>query len=140
VEHHRPLAPVRVSVAVVQSKDGPRTANRPRHLLVRVLARGEAQKSVHNLASTNPQPRRPAVQVPAKHEVEKREAKVPLANLARRQEQECQLGLSPDRENRSAARKKARKKHRRQDHNIGVRNCGSGENPGPVFSIPPVFL
>jgi hypothetical protein len=74
------VVPVRVSVAAEQSEDNhPATASLARHLVVQVLARREAEKSVGNLP--NLQPRRLPVRVRAKREADHREGKAPLVNL-----------------------------------------------------------
>jgi len=116
---HR-VVPVRVSVAAEQSEDNhPATVNLARRLVVQVLARREAEKSVGNLAPINLQPRRPAVQVRAKREADQREGKAPMVNLSASQEAQRQLRPSKGRRNRSAERKKAKGLHRR-GHNYLV--------------------
>jgi hypothetical protein len=112
------VVPVRVSVAAEQSEDNhPATANLARHLVVQVLARREAEKSVGNLAPINLQPRRLPVQVRAKREADEREGKAPMVNLPGSQKAERQLRLSKGRGNRSAERKRARGLHRRGHNN-----------------------
>ena len=115
---HR-VVPVRVSVAAEQSEDNhPATVNLARRLVVQVLARREAEKSVGNLAPINLQPRRPAVQVRAKREAHEKEGKAPMVNLLASQKAERQLRLSKGRGNRSAERKRARGLHRRGYNNF----------------------
>jgi hypothetical protein len=110
--HRRQPVPVRVSVAAAQSEDNhPTTANLARHLVVRVLARREAGKSVGNLP--NLQPRRLPVQLRAKREADERGGKGPMVNLPASQKAERQLRLSKGRGNRSAERKRAKGLHRR---------------------------
>jgi hypothetical protein len=120
-EHHLQPAKVRVSVAAEQSEDNhPATANLALHLVVQVLARREAEKSVGNLAPINLQPRRLPVRVRAKREADQREGKAPMVNLPASQKAERQLRLSKGRGNRSEERKKAKELHRR-GHNKSLR-------------------
>jgi hypothetical protein len=107
---HR-VVPVHVSVAAAQSKDNRATVNLARHLVVQVLARREAEKSVGNLP--NLQPRRLPVRVRTKREAAERKGRGPLVNLPASQKAERQLPLSNGRGNRSAERKRARGLHRR---------------------------
>jgi hypothetical protein len=86
---------------------------------VRAPANREAEKSEDNRQSIDLQPRRRLpVQVRAKREVEEREGKAPMINLAGSLEAVRHLPLSKDRgrESRTAERKKKRGL-RRQGHN-----------------------
>jgi hypothetical protein len=56
------------------------------------------------------------VLVPAKREAQGREGRAPMVNLADSQEAERLVRLSASRGNRSAERKRERKKHRHQGH------------------------
>jgi hypothetical protein len=119
---------VRVSVAAEQSEDNhPATANLARYLVVQVPARGEAEKSVGNLAPINLQPRRLPVPVRGKREADHREGKAPMVNLPASQKAERQLPLSKGRGN--PQRKKERGLHRR-GHNYLVNFRGGS---GPKF-------
>jgi hypothetical protein len=114
---HR-VVPVRVSVAAAQSEDNHLApVNLACHLVVQVLARREAEKSVGNLAPINLQPRRLPVHLRAKREADQREGKAPLVNLPASQKAERQLPLSKGRGN--PQRKKAKELHR-QGHKSGV--------------------
>jgi hypothetical protein len=93
VGHHRQPAPS-VRVAPARSEGNRATANLARHLVLQVLARREAEKSVGNLARLNLQPHRLAVQVRAKREADEREGKAHMVNLPGNQEAERRLGLS----------------------------------------------
>ena len=119
---HR-VIPVRVSVAAEHSEDNhPATANLAPHLVVQVLARCEAQKSVGNLP--NLQPRRLPVRVRAKREADQREGKAPMVNLPGSPEPERQLRLSKGRGN--PQRKKERGLHRRGHNYLVNFRGGSG--------------
>ena len=112
------LARVLQSVAAAQSEDSLVTVNLPRRLQVRVLVNREAQKNADNPESIDLQPHHLPVQVRAKREVQKREGKVPMVNLAASQEGERLLQLSAGKgSSRSAERKRARGPHRHEDHN-----------------------
>jgi hypothetical protein len=126
---HR-VVPVRVSVAPEQSEDNhPATANLAHHLVVQVLSRREAEKSLGNLP--NLQPSRRPVPVRAKREADEREGKGPMVNLPASQKAERQLQLSKGRGSRSAERKRARGLHRRGRSYL-VNSCGAPEqNSGP---------
>ena len=79
----------------------------------------EAEKNADNLESIDLRPHHLRVQVRAKREVEEREGKVPMVNLAASQEVERLLQLSTGKGSRSAERKRARGPRRHEDHN----NC-----------------
>jgi hypothetical protein len=111
---HRQPARVRLNVAAAQSAD-----SLVLRLRVWVPVNREAQKNSDNPESINLRPHRLPVQVQAKREVEEREGKVPMVNLAASQEAERLLQLSGDKGSRSAERKRARGLHRHEDHN----NC-----------------
>jgi hypothetical protein len=105
VERPRPYA-------VAQSED-----NLARRLRKRVPVNCEAEKNAVNLESIDLRPHRLPVQVRAKREVEEREGKVPMVNLAASQKAERLLRPSTGKGSRSAERKRARGPHRREDHN-----------------------
>jgi hypothetical protein len=111
-EHRLQPAPVRVSVSAAQSE-----ASRARRLRVLVPVKDKAQKNADNRESIDLRPHRLPVQVQGKHEVEEREGRVRMVNLAANQEAERLLLLSAGKGSRSAERKKARGPHRRADHN-----------------------
>jgi len=111
------LARVLQSVAAAQSEDSPVTASLPRRLRVLAQVNREAEKNADNPESIDLRPHRPPVQVPAKREVEEREGRVPLVNLAASQEADRLPQLSAGKGNRSAERKKARGPRRHEDHN-----------------------
>jgi hypothetical protein len=123
------VVPVRASVAAEQS-DHPAPANLARHLVVQVLARREAEKSVGNLA--NLQPGRRPVPVLAKREADQGEGKGPMVNLLASQKAERQLRLSKGRGN--PQRKKARGLHRRGPNYLVNFRGGSGvKKSGAAF-------
>jgi hypothetical protein len=118
-EHRLQPARGRVSVAAAQSADSLATASLARRLRARVLVNREAEKNADNPESIDLRPHRLPVQVPAKREVEEREGKVPMVNLAASREADRLrlLQLSAGKGNRSAERKRARGLHRHEDHN-----------------------
>ena len=93
------------------------TLNLARRLRVRVPVNREAEKNADNLESIDLRPHHLRVQVRAKREVEEREGKVPMVNLAASQEVERLLQLSTGKGSRSAERKRARGPRRHEDHN-----------------------
>jgi hypothetical protein len=112
----------RVSVAAGQSEDSLATANLARRLRVLVPVKDKPEKNADNPESIDLRPHRLPVQVQAKREVEEREGKVPMVNLAASQEVERLLQLSQlsaGKGNRSAERNRARGPHRPEDHNRG---------------------
>jgi hypothetical protein len=126
------VVPVRVSVAAEQSEDNHQaTANLVRHLVVQVLARREAEKSVGN--PINLQPRRLPVRVRAKREADERKRKAPLVNLPVSQKAERQVRPSKGRGNRSAERKKARGLHRRGHNILLIFVAAPDRNPEPLL-------
>jgi len=102
---------------------------------VRVLVNREAQKNADNPESIDLQRHRLPVQVRAKREVEEREGKVPMVNLAASQQGERLLHLSAGKRSRSAERKRARGRRRHEDHNNFLLNylSGPGTKSGAVF-------
>jgi hypothetical protein len=114
--HRLQLAPLRTSGAAEQSEDSPATASLARLLLVRVLVKDEAQRSEANRESKNLRLRRLAARAPVKRELEEREGKAPMVNLADRQEAGRLLQLSRGKGNQSAERKRERALHRLQGH------------------------
>jgi hypothetical protein len=117
-EHRFQPAQVRVSLVAGQSEDSlAGTASLARHLRVRVLANRGAEKNADNPESINLRPHRLPVRVRAKREVEEREGKVPMVNLAASQKPARLLRLSVGNDSRSVARKRARGLHRHADHN-----------------------
>jgi len=111
-EHRFQPAQVLVNVAAAQSTDS--LARRLREL---VPVNREAEKNADNPDSIDLRPHRLPVQVQAKREVEEREGKVPMVNLAASPEVERLLQLSAGKGSRSAERKRARGPHRHEDHN-----------------------
>jgi hypothetical protein len=111
-EHHLQPAKVRVSFVAAQSKDS--LACRPRVL---VPVKDKAEKSVDSRESIDLRRHRLPVQVRAKREVEEREGKVRMVNLAASREVDRLLQLSAGKGSRSAERKRARGPHRHEDHN-----------------------
>jgi hypothetical protein len=93
------------------------TLNLARRLRVRVPVNREAEKNADNLESIDLRPHHLRVQVRAKREVEEREGKVPMVNLAASQKAERLLRLSTGKGSRSAERKRARGPRRHEDHN-----------------------
>jgi hypothetical protein len=118
-EHRLQPAQVRVRVAAAQSEDSPGMASLARRLRARVPVNREAEKNADNPGSIKLRPHRLPVRVQAKPEVEEREGKVPMVNLAASQEVERLLRLGAGKGSRSAERKRARGPHRHEDHN----NC-----------------
>ncbi len=116
-EHRFQPAQVVVSVAAAQTADSLATASLARRLRVLVQVNCEAEKNADNPESIDLRPHRLPVQVQAKREVEKREGRVPMVNLAASQEAERLLQLSAGKGSRSAERKRARGPHRHEDHN-----------------------
>jgi hypothetical protein len=115
--HHRRLARARVRVAALLSEGSRRvTASLASHLLAQGLAKGEAEKSVANLESTNLQPRRPRRRVRVKREAEVKGDKGRSVNLAASQQVVHLPPANAAKDSRSAERKKARGPHR-QSHN-----------------------
>jgi hypothetical protein len=108
-----------VSVVAAQSAD-----NLARRLRVLLPVKDKAAKCVGNPESIDRRPHRLPVQVRAKREVEEREGKVPMVNLAASQEADRLrlLQLSADKGSPSAERKRARGPHRHEDHNSGSRH------------------
>lgn len=117
VEHRLQPGLVRVSVVAERSEDNPATANPARRLPVEVPAKREARKSVDNREPTGLQPRRLLVRVRVKREVEEREGRAHMVNLAARQKAERQLRVNRGKGNQSAERKRARGPHRHEGHN-----------------------
>jgi hypothetical protein len=111
-EHRLQTAQVLVSVAAAQSAD-----SLARRLLLLVQVNREAEKNADNPESINLRPHRLPVQVQAKRDVEEREVRVRMVNLAVSQELERLLQLSAGKGSRSAERKRARGHHRHEDHN-----------------------
>jgi hypothetical protein len=134
-EQHLRLARVRVSVAAAPSEDSLVTANLPRRLQVWVQVNREAQKNADNPESIDLQPHRPQVQVRAKREVEEREGKVRMVNLAASREAQRLLQLSAGKRRRSAERKRARGPRRHEDRNNFLLNylSGPGAKSGAVL-------
>ena len=95
----------------------------------------EAQKNADNPESIDLQPHHLPVQVRAKREVEEREGKVPMVNLAASQEGERLLQLSAGKGNRSAERKRARGLRRHEGHNsfFLIILAALEQKPGPLF-------
>jgi len=120
------LARVLQSVAAAQSEDSLVTVNLPRRLQVRVQVNREAEKNADNPESIDLRPHRLPAQVRAKREVQKREGKVPMVNLAASQGVEHLLQLSAGKRSRSAERKRARGRRRHEDHNNFLLNYLSG--------------
>jgi len=118
-EHRLQPARGRVSVAAAQGEDSLATASLARRLRVLAPVKDKPEKNADNPESIDLRPHRLPVQVQAKREVEEREGKVPMVNLAASQEADRLrlLQLSADKGSRSAERKRARGPHRREDHN-----------------------
>jgi hypothetical protein len=93
--------------------------NLARRLRVLLPVKDKAGKCVGNPESIDRRPHRLPAQVRAKREVEEREGKVPMVNLAASQEADRLrlLQLSADKGSPSAERKRARGPHRHEDHN-----------------------
>ena len=111
-EHRLLPAQALVSVAAAHSAD-----SLARRLQVRVQVKREADKNADNPESTDLRRHHLPVQVQAKREVQEREGKVPMVNLAANQEPERLLLLSAGKCNLNGERKKARGPHRHEDHN-----------------------
>jgi hypothetical protein len=111
---------VRVSVAAAQSEDS------LARLRVQGPVKGKAQKNADSPESIDLRRHRLSVQVQVKREVEEREAKVPMVNLAASQEAERLLQLRAGKRNRSAERKRARGPHRRGHNKLVNFRGGSG--------------
>ena len=117
-QHRLPRAQVLVNVAAAHSEHS--LARRLRGL---VRVNRVAQKNADNPASTDLRRHHLPVQVQAKREVQEREGKAPMVNLAANQEPERLLLLSAGKCNLNGERKKARGPHR-HDHNQAGRNHG----------------
>ncbi len=120
------LARVLQSVAAAQSEDSLATASLACLLRALVQVNREAEKNADNPESIDLRPHRLPAQVRAKREVQKREGKVPMVNLAASQGVEHLLQLSAGKRSRSAERKRARGRRRHEDHNNFLLNYLSG--------------
>ena len=120
------LARVLQSVAAAQSEDSLATASLACLLRALVQVNREAEKNADNPESIDLRPHRLPAQVRAKREVQKREGKVPMVNLAASQQGERLVQLSAGKGNRSAERKRARGLRRHEDHNNFLLNYLSG--------------
>ena len=117
-QHRLQPAQVVLSVASAQSEDSLATASLECRLRVLVQVDREAEKNADNPESIDLRLHRLPVQAQAKREVEEREGKVPMVNLAASPEVERLLQLSARKgSSRSAERKRARGPHRHEDHN-----------------------
>ena len=95
----------------------------------------EAEKNVDSPDSIDLQPHHLPVQDRAKHEVQGREGKVPMVNLAASPEVRRLLQLSARQRNRSAERKMARGLRRHEGHNsfFLIILAALEQKPGPLF-------
>jgi len=134
-EHLLQPAQVLVSVAAAQSEDSLATASLARRLRELVQVNREPEKN--NPDSIDLRPHRLPVQVQAKREVEGREARVRMVNLAASQEADRLrlLQLSAGKRSPSAERKRARVPHRHEDHNdfLLITLAAPEQKPGPLF-------
>ena len=127
-EHRLQPAKGRVSVAAAQSEDSLATASLARRLRVLVPVKD-------NPESIDLRPHHLLVQVQAKREVEEREGKVPMVNLAASQEADRLrlFQLSADKGSPNAERKRARGLHRRDHNYLANFRGGSGQNSEPLL-------
>jgi hypothetical protein len=119
-----------VSVAAAQSEDS--LARR-----LRVLVQMNREPEKNNPDSIDLRPHRLPVQVQAKREVEEKEGRVRMVNLAASQEADRLrlLQLSAGKRSPSAERKRARGLHRHEDHNnfLLITLAAPEQKPGPLF-------
>jgi hypothetical protein len=134
-EHRLQPPRVLVSVAAAQSEDSLATASLARRLLVRVQVNRELERN--NPDSIDLRPHRLPVQVQAKREVEEKEGRVRMVNLAASQKADRLrlLQLSAGKRSPSAERKRARRLHRHEDHNnfLLITLAAPKQKPGPLF-------
>lgn len=116
-----------MNVAVVQSEDSQGTASLKRHLpVVRAPVKREAARSVDNLESISLQLHRLPVLARVRCEVEEREGRVPMVNLAGSREAEHLLRLNRGRKNRKVERKKEKGLQRQNRSRLAHFRCCRG--------------